>query len=46
MIVLTLLPAAVAQGDGPRVLAHYDGDITKAHLHPAKREELLARYAA
>jgi alkane 1-monooxygenase len=28
----------------PRVLAHYDGDITRANLHPRKRERLLAEY--
>jgi alkane 1-monooxygenase len=27
-----------------RVLAHYDGDVTKANIHPPKREKVLARY--
>ena len=27
-----------------RVLAHYDGDITRANLHPAEREGLLASH--
>src|SRR5699024_615062 len=29
-----------------RVLAHYDGDITRANIQPAKREKVLARYGA
>lgn len=29
-----------------RVLAHYDGDITRANLQPSKREKILARYGA
>ncbi|BBZ25358.1 alkane 1-monooxygenase [Mycolicibacter hiberniae] len=27
-----------------RVLAHYDGDITRANISPRRREEILARY--
>ena len=27
-----------------RVLAHYDGDVTLANLHPPRRERLLAKY--
>jgi alkane 1-monooxygenase len=27
-----------------RVLAHYDGDVTKANIHPPKRAKVLARY--
>jgi alkane 1-monooxygenase len=27
-----------------RVLAHYDGDVTRANIHPPKREKLLAKY--
>ena len=27
-----------------KVLAHYDGDISRANLHPSKRQALLARY--
>jgi alkane 1-monooxygenase len=27
-----------------RVLAHYDGDVTRANLHPPRRERLLAKY--
>ncbi len=28
-----------------KVLAHYRGDVTRANLHPPRREKLLARYA-
>ena len=28
----------------PRVLAHFDGDLTKANLSPRKRDKLLAKY--
>ncbi len=27
-----------------RVLAHYDGDVTRANIHPPKRAEVLAKY--
>jgi len=46
MILLTLVPPLWRKVMDPRLLAHYEGDITKAHLHPRKREKLLARYAA
>jgi alkane 1-monooxygenase len=26
------------------VLAHYDGDVTRANIHPRKRAAILARY--
>ena len=29
-----------------RVVAHHGGDLSKAHLHPARREALLARWSA
>jgi alkane 1-monooxygenase len=28
------------------VLAHYDGDVTRASIHPPKRERVLARYGS
>jgi alkane 1-monooxygenase len=28
----------------PKVLAHYDGDVTRANILPRKRERLLAKY--
>jgi alkane 1-monooxygenase len=30
----------------PRLLAHYDGDVTKCNIHPRKRVKILARYGA
>jgi hypothetical protein len=27
------------------VVEHYRGDLSRANLHPRKREQLLARYA-
>ncbi len=27
-----------------RVIAHYDGDVTRANIHPRKRDAVLARY--
>ncbi len=30
----------------PKVLAHYDGDVTRANILPRKREKILARYGA
>ena len=30
----------------PKVLAHYDGDVTRANIQPRKRERLLAKYGS
>jgi len=46
MILLTLVPPLWRKVMDPRVVAHYDGDITRAHLHPPKREKLIAKYGA
>ena len=46
MILLTLVPPLWRKVMDPKVLAHYDGDITRAHLAPAKREKLLAKYGS
>ncbi|HEV7933795.1 MAG TPA: alkane 1-monooxygenase [Actinomadura sp.] len=45
MIVLAYVPPLWRRVMDKRVLAHYDGDVTRANIHPAKRAELLARYA-
>ena len=42
MILLTLVPPLWRRVMDPRVLAHYGGDVTRANLHPPKREKLLA----
>ncbi|MGZ6752236.1 MAG: fatty acid desaturase [Nocardioides sp.] len=44
MIVLAILPPVWRRVMDPRVLAHFDGDLTRANLHPRKRERLLAAY--
>jgi alkane 1-monooxygenase len=44
MICLAYFPPLWRRVMDRRVLAHYDGDITRANLHPAKREKLLAKY--
>ena len=46
MIVLSWLPPVWRTVMDKRVLAHYDGDITRANLHPAKEEYYLRTYAA
>jgi alkane 1-monooxygenase len=44
MIVLALVPALWRRVMDPRVLAHVDGDLSRANLSPRKRARLLARY--
>jgi len=44
MIVLTWVPAIWRKVMDPRVLAHFDGDITRANLHPRKHDKIIARY--
>ncbi|MFE0700381.1 alkane 1-monooxygenase [Streptomyces sp. NPDC058872] len=46
MIVLAYVPPLWRRVMDPRVLAHYDGDVTRANLQPSRRERLLARYGA
>jgi alkane 1-monooxygenase len=44
MIVVSLLPWVWFRIMDPRVAAHYDGDVSRANLDPARRDELLTRY--
>jgi alkane 1-monooxygenase len=44
MIVLAIVPAVWRRVMDPRVLAHFDGDLSRANLQPRKRERILARY--
>src|SRR5215210_4008778 len=44
MIVLAIVPAVWRRVMDPRVLAHFDGDVSRANLSPRKREKLLAMY--
>src|SRR6476620_2204413 len=44
MIVLAIVPAVWRRVMDPRVLAHFDGDLTRANLQPRKRDRILATY--
>ena len=46
MIVLTWIPAVWRKVMDERVLAHYDGDVTRANLHPRTAQRYLATYGA
>ncbi len=45
MIVLCYVPPLWRRVMDRRVLAHYDGDVSRANIHPRRRESVLARYA-
>jgi alkane 1-monooxygenase len=44
MIVLCYFPPLWRRVMDQRVLAHYDGDVTRANISPRKRSAVLARY--
>ena len=44
MVVLCYFPPVWRRVMDKRVLAHYDGDVTRANIHPRKRAAILARY--
>ncbi|ORV10116.1 alkane 1-monooxygenase [Mycobacterium celatum] len=46
LIGLTYLPPLWRRVMDHRVLAHYDGDVTRANIHPRVRDRVLARYGA
>lgn len=46
MILRALVPPWWFRVMDKRLLEHYDGDITRCNVHPAKREKLMARYGA
>ncbi|MBM3689773.1 MAG: alkane 1-monooxygenase [Actinobacteria bacterium] len=46
MILLALVPPAWNRVMDPRVLDHFDGDISRANIAPHKRERILRRYPA
>ena len=46
MMVVAYIPPLWRRVMDKRVLAHYDGDITRANIQPSKRDKILARYAA
>jgi alkane 1-monooxygenase len=46
MIVLAWFPPLWRRVMDPRLLDHYDGDVTRANIQPGKRRRVLARYGA
>jgi alkane 1-monooxygenase len=44
MIVLALFPPIWRRVMDPRVVAHFNGDLTLANLQPRKRTKILAKY--
>ncbi|MFR9751168.1 alkane 1-monooxygenase [Nocardia sp. 004] len=44
MVLLAYVPPLWRRVMDKRVLAHYDGDITRANIAPAKRDKVLAHY--
>jgi alkane 1-monooxygenase len=44
MIVLALIPPLWRRVMDPRLLDHYDGDLTRANFAPRRRAKVLARY--
>ena len=46
MILLALVPPLWRRVMDPRVVAHFDGDLTRANLQPSKRSRLLAAHMA
>jgi len=44
MILLALVPPAWRRVMDPLVLRHFDGDITRANIAPARRDRVLAAY--
>ncbi|MFM7068466.1 MAG: alkane 1-monooxygenase, partial [Actinomycetes bacterium] len=45
MLGLAYLPPVWRRVMDHRVVAHYDGDVTRANIHPRMRAKLLRRYA-
>ena len=46
LIAVTYFPPVWRKLMDHRVLEHYDGDITRANIHPRVRDKVLARYGA
>ncbi|MGN6215492.1 MAG: alkane 1-monooxygenase [Solirubrobacterales bacterium] len=44
MIVLAWFPPLWRRVMDPRLLDHYEGDVTRANIHPRKLDRVLARY--
>jgi alkane 1-monooxygenase len=46
MIVLAWFPPLWRRAMDPRLLDHFDGDLSRANIQPRKRERILARQGA
>jgi alkane 1-monooxygenase len=46
MIVLALFPPLWRKVMDPKVLEHFDGDVSLANIQPRKRDKVLAKYRA
>jgi alkane 1-monooxygenase len=46
MIVLAWFPPLWRRVMDPRLLDHFDGDVSRANIQPRQRERILARYGA
>jgi alkane 1-monooxygenase len=46
MIVLAYVTPLWRRVMDPKVLAHYEGDVTRANIHPRRRKQILAQYGA
>jgi alkane 1-monooxygenase len=46
MIVLAYATPLWRRVMDPKVVAHYEGDVTRANIHPRHRDRYLARYGA
>ena len=45
MILLAMVPPLWRRVMDHRVLAHFDGDLSRANLQPSKRDKILAKYS-
>jgi alkane 1-monooxygenase len=44
MIVLAWFPPVWRRVMDPRLIDHFEGDVTQANIQPRKREKILRRY--
>jgi alkane 1-monooxygenase len=44
MILLALFPPLWFKVMDPRVLDHFDGDMSRANIQPSRRARVLAKY--
>ncbi len=46
MMLAAVFPPVWRRVMDPRLVAHYEGDLSRANIQPARREKVLARYGA